>query len=189
MADKPIVIWVGEYGTLDDAEADYAAVMDLHRAGTLGKVAAALVAKDADGKLKIHRHNTSTAVGAWSGVVIGALLGVLVPPLGAFALTGSVVGGLAVGAGVDAAIVGGLGGVMGHFWKGIPKDDIRMMGDALEAGQAGLLVVADDKAVEDIDKVITRADRKMSKALADGDIDKAYDEAMKAMNKVDRMAS
>jgi uncharacterized membrane protein len=90
MPDRPLIIFVASYADIAGAEADYDAVRALHKAGDLGHVAAAIVIKGTDGKLKIHRHDTTAKHLAWGGALAGGLIGVLVPPLGfAWPSTGS----------------------------------------------------------------------------------------------------
>ena len=75
------------------------------------------------------RHDTTAKHLAWGGVIVGATLGVLFPPLGYAALAGGA---------LDAAVLGTAGGLSGHLWKAIPRDDLRELGGILEAGQAAL---------------------------------------------------
>jgi uncharacterized membrane protein len=66
-------------------------------------------------------------------------------------------GGIAVG-----AAVGGLGG---HFKKGIARDDAKEMGDLIEGGQATLLVIGESRLEEQLDKVLTRAQKTIEKEI------------------------
>lgn len=171
-----MIIFVGAYSDVEDAETDYQAVRALHKVGDLGHVSAAVLTKDADGKLEIHRHDTTAKHLAWGGAVVGGLIGILVPPLGLAWLAG---------AAVDGAVLAGVGGVAGHYWRNIPKADLKDMGDLLEAGDAALVVVAVDKLQEEIDAVTAHAVRKVAKKLEKGDVDGAYDQAAKAAADVD----
>ena len=186
MADKPMVVLVATYSGVEGAESDYKAVMGLHKEGDLGHVAAAIVTKDADGKLKIHRHDTTAKHLAWGGAIIGALLAVIAPPLGLVVMTGSIVGGIAAGAVGEGGVMAGIGGVIGHYWHNIPKEDLRELGDALEAGEASLVVVAVDKKEAEVEAIIEKADKKVVKKVANGDVEGAYNEAVKAADKVEK---
>jgi len=183
MADKPMVVLVATYPDVESAGADYKAVLALHKEGDLGHMSAAVVSKDADGKLKIHRHDTTSKHLAWAGAAAGALLAVLVPPLGLAFMTGGFLAGVVA----EGAIGAGIGGLVGHFWKQIPKDDIRAMGDLLESGQAGLVVVAVDKKEAEVEAIVAKADKKIVKKIENGDVEGAYNEAMKAAGKVDKV--
>jgi uncharacterized membrane protein len=74
-------------------------VKGLHSAGIVGTYDAAVVDKDLQGKVYVHKHEKPTQHGAWSGLAVGALLGILFPP-------GIIAGGI-----VGAAA----GGVIGHL--------------------------------------------------------------------------
>ena len=87
-------------------------------------LAIALVTKDEDGKLKVDRHNTSAKHLAWGGGILGAAATAISAPLGVVFL-----GPLAV----SAAVWAGVGGLVGHFWKNIPKDELAKMSDILES--------------------------------------------------------
>ena len=175
MADQPLIIFVASYSDVDDAEADYQAVRALHKEGDLGHVSAAVLTNGTDGKLKIHRHDTTAKHLAWGGAVVGGLIGILVPPLGFAWLAG---------AALDGVVLAGVGGVVGHYWHNIPKADLQEMSDLLDAGEAALVVVAVDKVQEEVEAVVVHAVRKVSKKLDKGDIEGAYDEAAKAAAEV-----
>jgi uncharacterized membrane protein len=185
MADKPMVVLIATYPDMGGAEEDYKAVMAMHKEGDLGHVAAAVVTKADDGKLKIHRHDTTAKHLAWGGLVVGGLLGAIFPPLGAVFLAGSFIGGAALAGAVSGGVLAGFGGLVGHFWKQIPKDDLRQMGEMLELGQAGLVVVAVDKKQEEVDAVITRSEKKIIKKLDNGDVEGAYNQALQEAGKLE----
>ena len=166
MTDQNMILFVASYADVADAEADWEAVKLLHRAGDLGHVSAGIVAKNADGTLTLVRHDTTAKHLAWGGVIVGATLGVLFPPLGYAALAGGA---------LDAAVLGTAGGLSGHLWTAIPRDDLRELGGILEAGQAALAVIAVDKVQDEVDAVITRSARKAAKKFDKGDIDGALD--------------
>jgi uncharacterized membrane protein len=87
--------------------------------------------------------------GAWGGMAVGALVGVLFPP--------SVIG---------AAVVGGLvGGVGGHLRKGISRGDAKELGEILQAGQAALIVIGQSRVEEELDKALTRAEKSLEKEI------------------------
>ena len=101
-----VFIFIGTYASEVDARADYEIVKGLHAAGAVGTYDAAVVTKDAEGKVHVNKDETSTRHGAWGGAAAGALIGILFPP--------SIIGSALVGA--------ALGGVSGHLWKGMSRD-------------------------------------------------------------------
>ena len=52
---------------------------ELHSLGVIGTHDAAVITKDADGKVKVSKHEKPTDHGAWTGVAVGAVVGILFP--------------------------------------------------------------------------------------------------------------
>jgi uncharacterized membrane protein len=167
MSDQPVVLAVATYRSKADAEQDFHAVWGVKHEGELDHVAVAVLEKGADGKLKMDRHDSTAKHLAWGGALVGGALVVLAPPLGAIALAGT---------GAEAA---GAGAIIGHFWHNIPKDDLRRMSDMLEAGEAGLVVVAVDHTGEDIGALLSNATNKVVVDTTRADFEAAFSEAIK----------
>ena len=142
MSGKPMTVAVATYADKAGAEQDYDALHGIKRQGQIDHLAVAVVAKDDKGKLHVDRHNSSAKHAAWGTGVLGSVLAVVSAPLGIVFL-----GPLAA----TGAVWAGAGGLVGHFWDNIPKDEVRRMNDILEAGQHGLVVVA----VNAQDKIVT----------------------------------
>ena len=149
MSDRPIFVYAATYPDTEDAWADYDILLDLHAERIVGTYDAAVVSKDADGKVHVKKHEKATQHGAWGGIAVGALVGVLFPP--------SVIGAAAVG-----GVVGGLGG---HFRKGISRSDAKELGETLEAGEAALVVIGESRAEEQLDKALTHAEKSIEKQV------------------------
>jgi uncharacterized membrane protein len=127
---------VGVYDNVDDAEADYELVKELHtKAHLIDAYDAAVIERRPDGKVKIaKKHETPTRAGGVLGGGVGLATG-LVVALFPFA---------AIGGGLLAATTGGgaiLGAVAGHAAAGMSRHDLKELGEHLDAGQAGLVVV------------------------------------------------
>ena len=75
MADEPVFIFPATYHTEADAQLDYAAVKELHSAGVIGTYDAAVVTKDADGQVNVHKREKPTQHGAWTGVAVADVIG------------------------------------------------------------------------------------------------------------------
>jgi len=178
-----MILSVCTYSNVTDALTDFDSIMSMHREGELGHVAAAILSRDDQGKLHIHRHDTTAKHLAWGGALVGGLVGILYPPLGAVLLTGSITGGMFTAGAVDAAVLAGAGGVIGHYWHNIPKQDLRAMSDLIDSGQAALVVVAVDKQEAEIDRAINRAEKRITKRLENGDVEGAYNEAVESARK------
>src|SRR5262245_24106987 len=136
MAVDTFIVFAGVYGNVDDAEADYQLIKELHTdAGLIDAYDAAVIVRRDDGKVKItKKHETPTRVGGVLGGGVGLATG-LVVALFPFA---------AIGGGLLAATTGGgavLGAVAGHAAAGMSRHDLKELGEELDKGQAGLVVV------------------------------------------------
>jgi uncharacterized membrane protein len=149
MSDRPVFIYAATYADHAGAEADYDALLELHAAKLVGTYDVALVTKDADGKVHVKKHEKPTQHGAWGGIAVGAVVGVVAAP-----------------AIIPAALVGGvIGGLGGHFKKGISRGDAKELGDLIESGQATLLVIGESRIEEQLDKLLTRAEKSIEKEV------------------------
>jgi uncharacterized membrane protein len=164
MAIDTLMAYVGVYDTVDDAEADYQLVKDLHRdAGMIDGYDAAVIERRDDGKTKIvKKHETPTRVGGVLGGGVGLATG-LVVALFPFAAIG---GGLLAGTTAGGAI---LGAVAGHAAAGMSRNDLKELGEHLDSGQAGLVVVAVSDMGAKVERAMKRAAKLQKKQLeADG---------------------
>jgi uncharacterized membrane protein len=160
-------VLVATYPDEATAQQDYQVVKDAHATGLVGSYDAAVVTKDASGKVHENKDETATRHGAWWGVAAGAALGVIFPP--------SVLGAAAVG--------GAVGGVSGHLAKGMSRSEAKELGDFIDPGQAGLVIVGESKVEDAIKKAVTRAEKQTARELdvSPKDVDKALQETVKEM--------
>jgi uncharacterized membrane protein len=175
MAVDTFMVYVGVYDTVADADADYELVKDLHtEANLIDAFDAAVIERRADGKVKItKKHETPTRVGGVLGAGVGLATG-LVVVLFPFA---------AVGGGLIAATTGGgaiLGAVAGHAAAGMSRHDLKELGEELDAGQAGLVVVGVSDMGAKIENAMKKAKKLEAKEL------KADTEALEADAKTAR---
>lgn len=148
MAEKPVFLYAAIYEEIADAEADFKAVLDLHAGGLVGTFDAAVIEKE-DGKVHVHKTEKPTQHGAWTGIAVGAVAGILFPP--------SIIG---------SAIVGGAaGGVIGHLWKGMSRGDLKDLGEGLDEGAAALIVVGESRVGEQVEKATKRAVKVIEKEI------------------------
>ena len=151
------------YDDVDAAVADYEGVKELYRAiRSSHDFDAAVIAKSDDSKVSIvKKHEQPTRHGAAVGLGWGLAVGVtaaLFPPIGI---------GIAAAGGAGAAI----GGVAGHASKGLSRSALKDLGEALDEGQAGLVVVYAFNLADQIGATIKAANRVVSTATdmaADG---------------------
>ncbi len=67
---------------------------------------------------------------------------------------------------IGSAIVGaGAGGFVGHLSRGIPRDDLKELGEELEAGSAAVIVLGESKIEEQLEKAIMRANKLIEKQI------------------------
>jgi uncharacterized membrane protein len=148
------------YGAVDEAVADYEAVKDLHtEAQMIDAYDAAVVERRANGKVKIvKKHETPTRAGGVLGGGVGLATGLVVALFPA----------AAIGGGILAATTGGgavLGAVAGHAAAGMSRKDLKELGEQLDAGQAGLVVVAVSDMGAKVEQALARAEKVESKEL------------------------
>ena len=74
-------VYIGTYPSEMSARDDYEIVKDLHAAGAVGTYDAAVITKDDSGKVHVNKDETSTRHGAWGGIAVGAVVGLLFPPV------------------------------------------------------------------------------------------------------------
>jgi len=160
MAIDTFIVFAGVYDSADDAEADYQVVKDLHtKEGLIDSYDAAVIEHRADGKVKItKKHETPTRVGGVLGGGVGLATG-LVVALFPFAAIG---GGLLLATTAGGAV---LGSVAGHAAAGMSRHDLKELGEHLDAGQAGLVVVGVSDMGAKIERAMKKAEKLESKQL------------------------
>jgi uncharacterized membrane protein len=160
VAIDTLIAYAGVYDTVADAEADYQAVKELHtEAGLIDAYDAAVIERRDDGKVKIvKKHETPTRVGGVLGGGVGLATG-LVVVLFPFAAVG---GGLLAGMTAGGAV---LGAVAGHAAAGMSRHDLKEMGEHLDEGTAGLVVVAVSDMEAKVEQAMKRAAKLEQKQL------------------------
>jgi uncharacterized membrane protein len=155
-----LMVYVGVYARVEDAEADYQLVKDLHTdADLIDAYDAAVIERRDGGKTKIvKRHETPTRVGGVLGGGMGLATGVVVA-LFPFAAVG---GGLLVGTTAGGAI---LGAVAGHAAAGMSRHDLKELGEHLDTGESGLIVVALSDMGAKVEAAMKRAEKLETKEL------------------------
>jgi uncharacterized membrane protein len=132
---ETLYVMAAAYDDVDGALAAYGAIEGAwrHFSGS-HDFDATVVAKDEAGKVQIvRRHDEPTRHGSATGLNWGLAVGAvaaLFPAVG-------ILGALAVGAGSGAA----LGAVAGHASGALSRDDLKALGEVLDRGDAGLVVV------------------------------------------------
>jgi uncharacterized membrane protein len=168
MSHRPVFLYAAAYGDREEAFADYEILHELHAEKLVGTYDVALITKDSEGKVHVNKHEKPTQHGAWGGIAVGAVVGILFPP--------SVIG---------AAAVGGLvGGVGGHLRKGMSRGDAKELGELLGEGQAALIVIGESRVQEQLDKALMRAEKSIEK-----EIDADRDEFKRELEEAEKQAA
>jgi uncharacterized membrane protein len=132
-----LFVYCGVYGDTADALLDYEAVAELHAyANLIDAYDAAVIERDHKGKVKIvKKHETPTRVEGVLGGGVGLATGLVLVLFPAAAIGG----GLLLGTTGAGAL---LGAVAGHAAAGMSRGDLKDLGESLDEGEAGLVVVA-----------------------------------------------
>lgn len=149
MAKGPVFLYAAAYDSEDDAIADYGVLLEAHAEGWVGTYDAAVLHKTPDGKVHVHKEEKPTQHGAWTGAGVGALIGLVFPP----AIIGSAIVGAAAG------------GLIGHLEGGMSRGDLKELGDYLGENEAALIVIAENRVQEELEKRLTRAQKIMEKQM------------------------
>ena len=151
-ADTPITLAAARYSNRAAALEGFDTVWNAHRGGEFDHTAVAVLTKDDSGKLQVERHDTTAKHLGWTG----AALAVVAPGVG-----------IAAGAGAGALI--------GHLHHNIPKKDVEAIGELLQSGQSGLIVVAVNKVGTDIKTLLSGAEKTVVVETTWGDLDAEID--------------
>jgi uncharacterized membrane protein len=132
-----MTIYAATYKNLDTAESDYDTVKDLYsELDLMDTFDAAVIFKNENGKVKIvKKHEQPTRDSAWRGAGWGLATGLVIALFPAAAIG---TGLLAVTTGSGAVI----GALAGHSIGGMSRGDLKDLGEVLDIGQAGLIVIA-----------------------------------------------
>jgi uncharacterized membrane protein len=166
------------YDDVQGALDDYEAVKLLHtEAGLIDAYDAAVVERKESGKVKIvKKHETPTRVGGVLGGGAGLATGLVIALFPAAAIGG----GLLLGTTAGGAV---LGAIAGHASAGMSRGDLKELGETLDAGQAGLVVVAVADMQSKVEAAMKRAKKIEAKQL------KADQEALESEAKEAEQAS
>src|SRR3954471_24795275 len=160
MAIDTFFAYIGVYADVEDATSDYDAVKALHvEVGLIHASAAAIVERKDDGKVKIvKKHETPTRVAGVGGGALGLATGLVIALFPAAAIGG----GLLLGtAGAGAA----LGAIAGHAAAGMSRKDLKELGEQLDEGQAGLVVVGVSDMGAKVEAALKHAEKVEKKEL------------------------
>ena len=153
-------VFAAEYKSTKDAEIDFNAVKDLyHDTDIMDTFDAAVFAKNDDGKVKIvKKREEPTRQGALTGAGWGLAAGVVV----------ALFPGAALGAGLlagSASVGAAIGAMAGHASGGMSRGDLKDLGEVLEAGDAGLVVIAATDVADRVEDAFSMASNVVKKEI------------------------
>ena len=164
MALDTYVVLANQYDSERDALADYDAARKLYTdLGIVDTYDAAVLTRKADGKVAIVKRVEEPARhGGAMGLVVGLAVGALVALFPAIGLGAGLLYGGALGATAGA--------IAGHVVGGMRRSDLKDLGELLDKGSSGLVVVAATDVESRVDAAITRASKR-AKAQVQVDAD------------------
>lgn len=162
-------VLVATYNNVDAAKADLKAVRDVYKAlGTSYNFDAAVISKTAKGKVRINQtFEAGRRHEALKGLGFGLAAGIVAAIFPQIAITTA----LAAGATGGAAI----GALVGHVQTGIPRDDLKRIGDELYSSESALIVVYETGLGDQVRANVKAVSRVVSK-ITDLEADQIADE-------------
>jgi uncharacterized membrane protein len=117
----------------------------MHKQGAIDLIDAAVLVKQADGKLKINEVEELTPrKGGKRGAIIGGIFGAIFPPT---ILISAAVGALA-------------GGALGRFTdQGMKNDELRAIGEELKPGHSAIIAIVEDRWIEQFTQAVEGYER------------------------------
>lgn len=160
MAIDTFFAYIGVYNSADAALDDYDAVKVLHvDLGLIDAYDAAVIERKDNGKVKIvKKHETPTRVGGVLGGGLGLATGLVIALFPAATIGTGLLAGTTAGGAI-------LGSVAGHAAAGMSRHDLKEMGEALDSGQAGLVVVGVSDMEAKVKEAMKRAEKIEEKEL------------------------
>lgn len=154
MSERPIQVIVAAFNSSDGASLVMEDIKQGKRDGLIGILDAAVVVKDAEGKLKITDAKRRSRKGLMTGGVVGGLIGlVLAPPAVAVAAGGGVIGAL-----------------VGKLRSAPLKAEMKDLGSALQPNTSAILAVIEHTWVEQLEAALTAAGASLIREAIKADI-------------------
>ncbi len=156
MAPENLALFAATYDDAAAAESDYKALKAAEGADLviLGSV---VLSRGADGNVSVSEsEGGQIAIGGTIGATAGLIVGLFAPPLL-----------------LSTAIGAGIGAIVGEFTKKHEEKEIGVeLDEYLPVDSSAIVVVVDNRYLDGIDHALTKADKKVNKAIDSGDYEK-----------------
>lgn len=154
MSENPIQVFVAAFNSPNEAGEYMEAIKQGKREGLIGIIDAAVVVKDADGKIKITDAKQRRAKGFVTGSVVGGLIGLIVaPPVAAVAAGGGIIG----------TLVGQLRGAS-------LREEMKEIGSALTPNSSAIVAVIEHSWVAKLEEAMAAAGARVIRDSIKADI-------------------
>ncbi len=154
MSDSPIQVIVAAFNSPDGAGLVMDEIKQGKRDGLIGILDAAVVVKNAEGKLKITDAKRRSRKGLITGGVVGGLIGlVLAPPVAAVAVGG-----------------GAIGALVGKLRSAPLKAEMKDLGTALQPNTSAIIAVIEHTWVEKLEAALAEAGAQLIREVIKADI-------------------
>jgi uncharacterized membrane protein len=137
MSDSPVQVIVAAFNNPDKAGQLMAELKQGKKQGLVGIIDAAVVVKDADGKLKITDSKRRSTKGFITGGVVGGVLGLLAGPVGLVALG-----------------TGAVGALMGKISGAPLKAEMQDIGSALTPNSSAIVAIIEHTWVSQLEEAL-----------------------------------
>jgi len=164
VANDTLVVIANQYDHEADALADFEDVRKLYaELGISETFDAAVLTRKANGKVDIVKRVAGpTRHGASAGLGAGLALGAALALFPAITLAGGVLAGGTLGAVT--------GGIAGHMVSGMSRSDLKELGEVLDNGTSGLVVVMTTNVEEKV-RATTKRAKNRARAPLQADVD------------------
>ena len=154
------IVFTCTYSSVEEAVHDFEAVKSLYgELKVIDTFDAAVLEKQPNGKVRIiKKHEQPTREGFKLGAGLGLATGVAIALFPA----------AAIGAGLLAATTGAgaaIGALAGHVMGGLSRHDLKELGETLDTGKAGLIVIAASDVEEKVRNALKKAVKTIRKQV------------------------
>jgi uncharacterized membrane protein len=154
MSDSPVQVFVAAFNSPDEAGEYMDAIKQGKKEGLIGIIDAAVVVKDAEGKIKITDTKQRRATGFVTGSVVGGVLGLIfAPPVAVVAAGGGLIGTL-----------------VGQLRSAPIREEMKEIGSALTPNSSAIVAVIEHSWVAKLETALAEAGAKVIRDSLKADI-------------------